>query len=182
MSLAMPMRPKPASTMKSCGKVFRWRPCWNGLCANSQLRRTLLPPARQRRNYPAYISEHYIWETWGLSTAAKSTTMSVEPGVLDANVLACALNAGAPQHLSSRPPDSADSSARRGRMDGTPAAPTRHGRECVRPANHRHHAGQWNSPNLHVQYRRFRRLSRAFCVDAVACSVYPGPSRLMLEF
>ena len=37
-----------------------------------------------------------------LSTAETSTTMLVEPGVLDANILAYAVNADAPQHAASR--------------------------------------------------------------------------------
>ena len=36
------------------------------------------------------------------STAGTSTTMLVEPGVLDANILAYAVNADAPQHAASR--------------------------------------------------------------------------------
>ncbi len=37
-----------------------------------------------------------------LSTGGTSTTMSVEPGILDANILAYAVNAEAPQHMASR--------------------------------------------------------------------------------
>jgi predicted nucleic acid-binding protein len=37
-----------------------------------------------------------------LSTAETSTTMLVEPGILDANILAYAVNADAPQHAASR--------------------------------------------------------------------------------
>src|SRR5580692_1101861 len=43
-----------------------------------------------------------IWERWALSTGATFTTMPVEPGVLDANILAYAVNADAPQHAASR--------------------------------------------------------------------------------
>src|SRR5271157_1699488 len=39
---------------------------------------------------------------WGLSIAATSTMTSVEPGVLDANVLAYAPNADAAQHVAAR--------------------------------------------------------------------------------
>jgi hypothetical protein len=39
---------------------------------------------------------------WDLFTGATYTTMSVDPGVLDANVLAYAVNVDAPQHAASR--------------------------------------------------------------------------------
>ena len=43
-----------------------------------------------------------IWEMWGPSTVATSTTMAVEPGIIDANVLVYAMDADAPQHAASR--------------------------------------------------------------------------------
>src|SRR5580658_777309 len=43
-----------------------------------------------------------IWEMWGPSTVATSTTMAVEPGLIDANVLVYAMDADAPQHAASR--------------------------------------------------------------------------------
>jgi uncharacterized protein len=48
-------------------------------------------------NCPSGISE-----TWALSTGATFTTISLEPRLVDANVLVYAMDADAPQHAASR--------------------------------------------------------------------------------
>src|SRR5713226_197299 len=55
------------------------------------------PPTAKRQNYPSGISA-----CAAAFTAGTSTTMSVEPGVLDSNILVYAVEAGAPQHAISR--------------------------------------------------------------------------------
>ena len=80
------------------------------------------------------------------------------PGVLDANILAYAVNADSPQHNFGHigPPRyccPADAGPRGFGMDAVATAPSRHGRRYLRPANRGHEAGQWHPANLHLQHQ-----------------------------
>ena len=84
------VRWKLSSLRKPRGKAFLLRLYWNG--SKASVRPTALPSASTPRSCQFGISEGQA-----LCTARTSTTMPVESGLVDANVLVYAIDADAPQ-------------------------------------------------------------------------------------
>lgn len=99
------LRPRPTLFWKK-GKPtsLAISPQTEALLTAEARRQGISVDALQRKLVEERISAEMVWPLVLLaaSTAATFTTMSLEPGIIDSNVLAYAMDASAPQHVASR--------------------------------------------------------------------------------